>query len=180
MLLKSRRLFLRSFQPTDLEGFAAYRSDPEVARYQSWTPPYSLAQAAAFLQEMELAQPGKPGTWYQLAVERQDEPGMVGDCAFHVLAEDALQAHIGFTFSRAHQKQGYATEAVSRLLDYLSGDLGLHRVCAICDADNVASYRLLERVGMRREAHFIENIWFKGAWGSEYNYAILDREWSLK
>ncbi|MEI2692944.1 MAG: GNAT family protein [Anaerolineae bacterium] len=103
-------------------------------------------------------------------------PDFIGDCAFQVLADDDQQAEIGFTFSRLYQKQGYATEAVRRLLDYLFVDLRLHRVTATCDVGNVASFRLLERVGMRREAHQIENIWFKGAWGSEYVYAMLHRE----
>ncbi len=67
-----------------------------------------------------------------------------------------------------------------RLLDYLFCELALHRVTATCDALNDASAKLLERVGMRREGHFIENIWFKGAWGSEYNYALLQREWMAR
>jgi len=178
LLLKTPRLFLRPFQETDLGAFAAYRSDPDVARYQSWTPPFTLDQAAAFLKEMERARPGTPGTWYQLAVERQSQPGMIGDCAFQVFAHDERQAQIGFTFSRSYQKQGYATEAGTRLLDYLFGELHLHRVTATCDVENEASFRLLERIGMRREAHLVENIWFKGAWGSEYSYALLCREWS--
>jgi RimJ/RimL family protein N-acetyltransferase len=64
------------------------------------------------------------------------------------------------------------------LLEYLFGELHLHRVIATCDVENIASFRLLERIGMRREAHLVENIWFKGAWGSEYSYALLYREWS--
>jgi RimJ/RimL family protein N-acetyltransferase len=63
-------------------------------------------------------------------------------------------------------------------VDYLFGDLHLHRVTATCDVENLASFKLLERVGMRREAHHVENIWLKGAWGSEYVYAMLDREWN--
>ncbi len=178
LFFKTPRLFLRPFQETDLDAFVAYRSDPDVARFQSWTTPYTLDQAKAFLKEMELAQAGTPGTWYQLAVERQSEPGIIGDCAFQVFADDERQAQIGFTFSRPFQKQGYATEAVRCLLDYLLGELHLHRVSATCDVENVASFRLLERVGMRREAQLVENIWFKGAWGSEYTYALLSREWS--
>jgi ribosomal-protein-alanine N-acetyltransferase len=174
--LKTQRLLLRPFQETDLPAFSAYRSDPQVARYQSWTAPYSLDQARAFLDEMQDAIAGTPGTWVQIAVERQLEPGLIGDCAFQVLADDPQQAQIGFTFARAFQKQGYAAEAVKCLLDYLFNDLHLHRVCATCDAENLASARLLQRVGMRREAHFIENIWFKGAWGSEYAYAVLRSE----
>jgi len=175
--LVAQRLRLRSFRKSDLEVFAAYRSDPEVARYQSWNAPYSLDQAVAFYQEMQSEPIGTPGVWYQLAVERLVQPGISGDCAFLVLKEDNRQAQIGVTFSRAYQKQGYATEAVRRLLDYLFGSLFLHRVSAICDSENYASARLLERVGMRREGHFIENIWFKGAWGSEYAYAMLQSEW---
>jgi aminoglycoside 6'-N-acetyltransferase len=177
--LKTERIHLRPFQESDLEVFAAYRSDPEVARYQSWDAPFSLDQAIAFFEGLKQAQPGRPGDWYQLAVERLTQPGLIGDCAFQVLEHDHQQAEIGFSFSRLYQKQGYATEAVNRLLDYLFGDLHLHRVTAICDAENLNSARLLERIGMRREGHFIENIWFKGAWGSEYSYAVLQREWCL-
>jgi len=178
LLLKTSRLLLRPFQETDLAAFAAYRSDPDVARYQSWASPYTLDQAMEFLREMELVQAGAPGTWYQLAVERHGQPGLIGDCAFQVFADDECQAQIGFTFSPAYQKQGYATEAVTGLLDYLFGERRLHRVTATCDIENNASIRLLERLGMRREAEFIENIWFKGVWGSEYVYALLYKEWN--
>jgi aminoglycoside 6'-N-acetyltransferase len=175
---KTPRLLLRSFQETDLAAFTAYRSDPAVARYQSWTSPYTLDQATAFLHEMELAQAGAPGAWYQVAVERQDQPGLIGDCAFQVRADDERQAHIGFTFSPTYQKHGYATEAVTGLLNVLFGEMRLHRVTATCDVENAASVRLLERLGMRREAQFLESVWFKGAWGSEYVYALLEKEWS--
>ena len=177
IILRTDRLQLRPFQESDLVPFAAYRSDPEVARYQSWSPPYSLDQAMAFLEEMKHAQPGTPGTWYQLAVECQVQPGLIGDCAFQVLPDDDRQAQIGFTFSRSFQKRGYAAEAVRRLLDFIFTEYHLHRVTATCDAENLASAKLLERIGMRREGHYRDNIWFKGAWGSEYTYALLKREW---
>ena len=177
IVLISPRLRLRPFQEADLEIFAAYRSDPDVARYQSWDTPYTIKQALAFYKEMQRQQPEAPGYWNQLAVERLDTPGIIGDCYFHVLANDPRQAEIGFSFAPQHQGQGYATEAVRRLLGYLFGELNLHRVTATCDVENLLSARLLERVGMRREGHFIENIFFKGAWGSEYLYALLQREW---
>ena len=175
--LKTSRLILRPFQEPDLAAFTAYRSDPEVARYQSWEAPYSLAQAEVYLEELKHAQPGMPGEWFAFAIERQSAPGIIGDCAFQVLSHDPLQAQIGYTLARDHWKQGFAVEAVQRLLDYLFEEFNLHRIIATCDAENTASFRLLERVGMRREAHFIENIWFKGSWGSEYLYALLRREW---
>jgi aminoglycoside 6'-N-acetyltransferase len=168
-LFKTPRLLLRPFQEKDLESFAAYRSDSRMWRATSpGHRPIHSTMARAFLKEMEIVQISAPGTWYQLAVERQIQPGLIGDCAFQVLADDERQAQIGFTFAPAYQKQGYATEAVTGLLDYLFGKLKLHRVTATCDVENEASVRLLERLGMRREAELIENIWFKGAWGSEY------------
>jgi len=175
--LETVRLWLRPFQAADLPAFIAYRSDPEVARYQSWEAPYSRVQAEAFLAELDTMPPIPVGAWYQLAIEVKGHSPIIGDCAFHILPPDGQQAEIGYTLSRAAQGQGYATEAVHRLLDFLFRDLGLHRVQAICDADNDASSRLLERVGLRREAYFVENIWFKGRWGSEYAYAILAAEW---
>lgn len=178
LILHTPRLILRPFQDSDLEPFAAYRSDPEVARYQGWDAPYSLDQAAEFIAEMKRAQPATGSEWYQFAIEHRPGACLIGDCAFHLLAGDPRQAEIGFTLARPYQRQGYAAQAVMRLLDYLFRDLNLHRVVARCDADNLASARLLARVGMRREGHCVENIWFKGAWGSEYLYALLQRQWA--
>lgn len=178
MLLETARLSLCRFQDSDLEAFAAYRSDPQVARYQGWDAPYSRERAAIFIAEMKAVQPGTPGDWMQLAIRVKGSSGLIGDCAFHVFKNDPRQAEIAYTLARAFQGQGYASEAVTRLLDYLFGDLHLHRVTATCDVENTASFRLLERIGMRREATFFQNVWFKGSWGSEYQYAILQSEWN--
>lgn len=175
--LETPRLILRPFEEAELEAFAAYRSDPDIARYQGWLAPYSHAQAVSFLAEMKALQPGIPGEWYQIAIERKGQAGLIGDCAFQVLADNPRQAEFGYTLARAHQKQGYATEAVKRLLEYLFDELNLHRVIAYCDVRNRPSIRLLEWIGMRREAYFVENSWFKGEWVSEYLYAMLQREW---
>jgi RimJ/RimL family protein N-acetyltransferase len=80
-------------------------------------------------------------------------------------------------FARRHQGKGYASEAVRLLLHYAFDTLGKHRMVAITDAKNAPSIALLERLGMRREGHFIQNVWFKGAWGDECLYAMLRDEW---
>lgn len=176
--LDTPRLWLRPFQDTDLEAFAAYRGDPEVARYQGWKKPFTLAMAAAFIAEMKAARPAVGSAWFQYALERKTAPGLIGDVAFHLLAEDSRQAEIGFTLACAYQGQGYALEAVRRLLAYLFYDLQLHRVTAGCDGRNERSYFLLERLGMRREAHFLDSFEDEDGWGSEYRYAILRSEFS--
>lgn len=177
LILNTERLVLRPFHQRDIRAFSAYRSDPEVARYQGWDIPYSLSQAAEFVRQSDELQPGTLGKWYQLAIEPKALGHIVGDCAFYFLPNDPQQAEIGFTIARPFQQQGYASEAVRHLLDYLFQEHNLHRVRANCDVENLASIKLMEKVGMRREAHFLENIWFKGRWASEYWYAILRREW---
>jgi RimJ/RimL family protein N-acetyltransferase len=174
--LSTGRLVLRLFQEPDLDALLAYRNDPEVARYQSWTS-FSREEAEAFLASQRDLAPGTPGEWVQIALERRESPGLIGDCAVKVLADDPRQAEIGFTLARAWQGHGYGTEAVTALLAYLFETLGLHRVFAVTDAENAAAAALLERAGLRREGHLLENIWFKGAWGSEFLYALLEREW---
>lgn len=175
--LETDRLILRPFQDSDLKTFVAYRSGPEIARYQGWDAPYSEEQGRTFIDEMKHQRPAVPGWWYQLAIELKSCGEMIGDCAFCVLSDSTRQAEIGYSLARAYHGNGYAAEAVSRLLDYLFDDLKLHRVRAVCDVENVPSSRLLERIGMRREAHFVQSTWFKGRWASEYWYAILRHEW---
>lgn len=175
--LVSDRLVLRRFGPDDLDAFVAYRSDPQVARYQSWEVPYLPSQARQFLAELQTLHPDTPGEWFQFAVALRRTDRLIGDCAALVRADDPRQAEIGFTIGRAHHQQGYGTEAVRRLLDYLLIERGKHRVSATCDARNTGSAALMERVGMRREGRLLEGTWSKGEWTSELLYAVLRREW---
>ncbi len=179
--LETPRLILRSFEERDIEPFRRYRSDPEVARYQSWEAPYSLEQATAFVHEM-IAAPlaGQVGQPIQIAIERKSSRGLIGDCMFVRLREDERQAEIGFTLARPFQGQGYAGEAVACLINTLFGELDLHRIRANCDPENRASARLLEKLGMRHEGRFVASLWFKGRWADEDWYAILRSEWQAK
>ena len=174
--LETTRLRLRHFTDSDLALFMAYRNDPEVARYQGWEG-ISEPEARAFLQEQKEVQPGVPGQWFQIAVELKETGMLVGDCALKIEEHDESQAEIGYTLSRAYQGRGIASEAVSCVLEYAFLTLRLHRVVAITDCENVASVALLERLGLRREGHFRQNVWFKGKWGDEYLYAMLQEEW---
>ena len=177
LILETHQLVLRPFHQADLAAFIAYRSDADTARYQAWDAPYSAHHAAAFLHDMQQTVPATPGAWYQLAIALKATGPMIGDCAFCLLADDPRQAEIGFTLAPQQRGNGYATAAVRRLLAYLFEEVGVHRVRASCDVENVADATLLARVGMRREGHFRESVWFKGRWSSEYWYAMLRHEW---
>jgi RimJ/RimL family protein N-acetyltransferase len=175
--LTTERLVVRRFRPQDLDAFVAYRSDPRIARYQSWDAPYPVHQARRFLQELQDSHPDTPGEWFQFAVTLRDMNRLIGDCAAHVRADDPRQAEIGFAFAAEHQGHGYATEAVRRLLHYLLIERDKHRVTASCDDRNTRSAAVLERVGMRREGHLLESTWSKGEWTNDLLYAVLRREW---
>ncbi len=177
--LETDRLILRHFTDADLVPFMAYRNDPDVARYQGWEG-ISEAEAHAFIAEQKLVQPGVPGQWFQIAIALKEMGMLAGDCALKINEHDERQAEIGYTLARAYQGKGIAAEAVSRILYYAFRTLELHRVIAITDCENTASIALLERLGMRREGHFIQNVWFKGKWADEYLYAILQHEWLNK
>ncbi|HBG59560.1 MAG TPA: GNAT family protein [Anaerolineaceae bacterium] len=177
MTIEYGRIILRPLQEIDLVKFSQYRSDREVARFQSWSAPYSLAQGRELLTRMLGNPMGTPGEWFSFAIILEEQGVLIGDCAFQILANDGLQAQFGITLSREFQGKGYAFEAITALFSFLFDRFNLHRIFAVCDVKNIASYTLLERVGMRREATFVENIFFKGEWGSEYLYALLDREW---
>jgi RimJ/RimL family protein N-acetyltransferase len=170
------RLEARPFAPADVPAFVAYRANPDVARYQGWSD-YTTELGTRLVQDMQGAQPGVPGEWYQFALVDRTTGTLVGDLALKVDEHEPREAEVGFTLAPEHQGKGYGTEALRALLGYSFEAFGLHRMIAVTDALNLPAAALLERVGMRREGHFIENVFFKGAWGSELLFAVLEREW---
>jgi RimJ/RimL family protein N-acetyltransferase len=174
--IRSQRLLLRRFEEGDVKSFHSYRNDPEVARYQGWEG-CSWDEAVAFVRRQQSQEAGVPGNWLQIAITLQQTSAHIGDCALKVHLEDARQATFGVTLARAYQGQGHATEALSCLLSALFAQHKLHRVVADTDVENKACWTLLERVGLRREAHLKQSLWFKGRWADEYLYAMLREDW---
>ena len=156
-VLKTENYVIRAFEIKDLEAFALYRSQEMVAKYQSWTS-YTYQDAVQLFESMDYSTFGSEGNWYQLAISSIDSDELVGDLAVHFI--DQEQIEIGFTVCPEHQSKGVATEAVSRFLRYVFGELNKHRVLATTDAKNTASYRLLEKLAFRREGHFIKNVFY--------------------
>jgi RimJ/RimL family protein N-acetyltransferase len=177
--LVTERLTLRPFQPRDLEAFVAYRSDPAVARYQSWDSTYSMADAESFLASQRGVAFGRPGEWLQLAMVDREKGRVCGDCAVRIAADQPETAEIGVTLAPASQGKGLATEALTALLTELFEQRGIHRVFAEADDRNAPVQRLLERLGFRCEARLVEADWFKSEWSTLRVYALLDREWRV-
>ena len=176
----SERLRLRPFEADDLEAFVAYRSDPDVARYQSWESTYSLADAESFLTSQRGLEFGEPGEWLQLALVDRETGALYGDCAVRVATDQPATAEVGVTLAPANQGKGLATEALTAVVAELFEQRGIHRVFAEADDRNVPVQRLLERLGFRSEARLVEADWFKGEWSTLRLYAMLDREWRAR
>jgi aminoglycoside 6'-N-acetyltransferase len=168
MLLATTRLTLRRFRPTDASAFQRYRSDPDVARYQSWTAPVPPTEAVRLVEKFATGDPAEPG-WFQYAIDL--DGALIGDVGVG-LHDNLMQAEIGFTLAPDHQGHGYATEAVSAVLDSLFAR-GLRRVSAECDARNRRSRRLLQRVGFRIEGYRPANTWIKGEWTDDLLFGLL-------
>ncbi len=177
--LHTPRLTLRRLLATDAARLCAYRGLPEVARYQSWET-YTLADAEQLVADQTAVETDTPGTWLQLAVVETASGTLVGDCGLHVRADDPRQVELGVTFDPAYQHRGLATEALRGVLEYVFGALAKHRVIAVTDAENGPAAALFRRLGFRQEGHFVEHVWFKGAWGSELLFALLCREWGVQ
>ena len=119
--LSTPRLVLRRLRESDLASFCHYRSDPRVARYQSWTE-FREEDGLRFFAEQADLHPDVEGTWFQMAIELAEPGEIIGDCGLHAVKDQPGQVEIGFTLASEYQGKGYATEAVRRLLDYVFVD----------------------------------------------------------
>jgi RimJ/RimL family protein N-acetyltransferase len=175
--IQTRRLSLRPWRPEDLDRYHSIRGDPDVARFLYETP-LSRAEAAAKLAGLQ-TEITEAGTWINLAVEITDSGHVAGDVGLCWRSDDHRQAEIGYVFHPDDRGLGYATEAAAAVVDLAFTGLSAHRVAGHLDGRNRASAAVLERIGMRREAHLVENEWVKGEWTDEDIYAVLASEWAL-
>lgn len=178
-VIDTERLRLRQYEMDDLDDLADIRRRPDVMRYL-YQDVQSREEVAEVLERRVTMQNAlrREGDGLVLAVELRETGRVIGDVSMRWASEEHRQGDIGFTFHPDYHGKGYAAEAAREMLRLGFEAVGFHRIEGRCDARNDASARLMERLGMRREAHLIENEWFKGEWGSELVYAILDREWA--
>lgn len=179
LYIETERLAIKHLEKKYLSDFLMYRSNPEVTKYQGFDV-MDAGEAEKFILDNSPKRYGVPGEWVQYAIENRVTGRLIGDCAIKLDQWDPRIAEIGITISHLEQKKGFAKEVLTAILNFLFNEKAIHRVVETVDAENTASLKLLESIGFRQEGHFIENIFFKGKWGSEYQYAMLKREWDQK
>jgi RimJ/RimL family protein N-acetyltransferase len=175
--LRTERLELRPFAAGDFDAMLAMQSDVGVVRYLYWEPRTADEVRETLARKSGFTALRAPGDNLSFAVVLEATGEVVGDCGLQWHDNEHRQGEIGFIVHPDHQGRGYATEAARAVLRVGFEEARLHRVIGRTEARNTASARVLERLGMRREAHLIENEWVKGEWQSELVYALLDREW---
>jgi RimJ/RimL family protein N-acetyltransferase len=163
------RIVLRRLRPSDLANFQAYRSDPDVGRYQSWAP-MSSSDATAFLEEMSTAAFGTTGEWFQLGIAERSTDRLIGDIGVCIRDSEDKHAELGVTLAANSQGQGLGSEAVLQALAMLFESSDITRVVAITDTRNHATARLLQRVGMKLNETLDSDAC--GEKHSEYVFAI--------
>lgn len=176
--MHTERLTLRPFAEGDLQALHAMQSDEEVVRYLYYGVRSLDEVRPSLARKMNGGSLATEGDGLAAAVVLRDTGELVADISLWLVSEGHAQGELGFVVHPAHQRKGYATEAARPMLDFAFNTVGLHRVSGRLEARNIASARVFEKLGMRREAHFVENEWVKDEWQSELVYAMLAREWA--
>ena len=176
MQLETDRLILREFAADDWRDVHVYTSDPLVVQYMSFGP-YTPAQAQEWVNGCVSRAQDQPRRCYELAVVPRGKTGVIGDITLELDQDQSLMGSFAYVLHRQYWRRGYATEAMRAFFNFGFVQLNLHRIYDACDVRNLASARVMEKLGMRREGHVRERLWKDGTIHNEFQYAILAREW---
>lgn len=176
----TERLCLRAYRQDDLENVFRLRSNPDVVKLLYGDPLTRDEVPELLTKYMSPPRFDVDGDELKLAIERRADGAYLGNLKLQILSVEHRQGEIGYALDPQYQGKGYAREAATAGLDLGFRHFGMHRIRAHCDARNTASWKLMQKLGMKREAHFRESEFFKGVWAEDFIYAILAREWGAR
>jgi RimJ/RimL family protein N-acetyltransferase len=178
----TERLTLRLMTEADVDDVLAYQSRDDVCRYLLFEPRTRDDVAAKIAQHRVAARMTHDGDYLQLAMQLDGHPDrrVIGDMYLTVASAENSQAEIGWTLHPDFHGQGYAVEAATATLDLAFDTIGFHRVRAELDPRNDASIALCRRLGMRHEAHIVQDLWLKGEWADTGVFGLLADEWAAR
>lgn len=176
--IRTQRLLLRGFTQGDFDDVHAYAAQPEVCRFMDWGP-NTHAETVTYMGLKLDEQAHWPRDEVTLAIEHLADARLIGSTRLAVSDRTHLTGDFGYSLNSAYWRQGYATEAARALVDAGFRALGLHRIWAECDVENIGSWGVMEKLGMRREALFRDGKLIKGEWRDRYLYAILAHDWII-
>lgn len=177
ILMQTERFDLRRSDLADVDACLDYMARADVCKYHLWEPMDRKTMSERILKRADQAFDKQTCEKCAIVIIDRASGRLIGEGGFTITDRAAAQAEIGYTIHPDMQGQGVATEVMRTIVGTLFERFDMHRVFARCDARNTGSWRVMEKLGMRREAHFREHALFKGEWDEELHYAILDREW---
>lgn len=176
--LHTARLRLRPFTEADTDAIFALQSNPRVLRYWDAPPWQERAQADRFIARCK--QMAQEGSGARLAIERSADDSFIGWCVLMRWDATYRSALLGYCLDEPAWGQGFATEAAGALLQWAFNTLDLNRVQSEADTRNVASGRVLEKLGFLREGMLRENCIVEGDISDSWVYGLLRREWDQR
>ncbi len=178
MQITTERLVLREFGADDWRAVLDYQRDPLYLRFYPWEE-RSEADVRDFVEMFRGWRAEQPRWRFQLAIVLREDGRLIGNCGIRRKPDNDWEADLGYELSPQCWGNGYATEAARAMVDFGFGELGLRRISSWCIADNVASARVLERLGFLKEGRLRSNEFFKGRWWDTLLYALPEEEWRL-
>ncbi|MDQ0594181.1 RimJ/RimL family protein N-acetyltransferase [Chryseobacterium ginsenosidimutans] len=175
MQLYTERLLLREITIDDKQAIFDYRSDAQANKFQNWIPE-TLEDVESFIQRNN-KEFNKPESWYQVLITDKETKAVIGDVGIHFFGSENLQVELGITLNKKYQGKGYASEALKGVIDFLFNVLKKHRIMASVDPENIDSLNLMERIGFRKEGHFVKSLFWKNNWVDDVIYALLQEDW---
>src|SRR4051812_37457874 len=176
MDLHTPRLLLREFVESDAAEANRYEADPVVVRYAPHGP-RSLADSLAYIQGVRAEARAPSRRIFEFALMRTEDARLIGRAGMKLSEVEQNEAMLWYVLARRAWGQGYAVEAARAVLAFGFEQLRLHRILVEIDPRNAASLRVAEKLGLRREGHFLETRWAKGEWTDSIVFALLDREY---
>jgi len=178
--IESERLYMRPFKDEDALPMLEYHSDPEICRYIPWNV-RNMEEVEKSISDNKTAfHLTQEGDYLTLALCRKSDDQLIGQMNAMYRSKEHKKGEFGYVINPKFGGQGYASEASAALITALFDSGLFQRVIANIDVRNTPSWKLVERIGMRREAHYIQDYWFKGEWTDSYIYATLKDEWASK
>ncbi len=174
--IETERLHLRRMRDRDLQDYFEIDNHPGHCQFLS-RPPHTLEQSAQFIATARDLPLNAEGHYLHVSVDLKSSGRMIGNVCIKVESQAHGQGDVGWFLGAAHRGQGLATEAVRAWMNFCFETIDLHRITARCDAKNTRSQAMMERIGMRQEAHYRQIAFFDDVWHDQYCYAILKHEW---
>jgi len=175
--LETERLVLREFVEDDWRALYAMESQPDVVRYQS-NDVHDEQRSRTYVTDSIASARAEPRMIFELAITTRGDEAYLGRVGVRRSESDPRLGELWFVVSPAEQGKGYVTEAARALIGHAFAEVGMHRIYGDCDPRNPASARVMEKLGMRREGHLVQNVWIKGEWCDSVLFAILASEWT--